>query len=503
MSMRYLIPFISWLFMVLALHAAPTASSPEGKNNQENNESESESVAGQIADVNQTDVNYRYVSPSPGRFPIIAHGARPSMKDANGKEVPYTMTQKDFDNLKDCGFNVFHLSARDDTLFNILGRLKNVEGLSVIYKTDDFKRGDSHTKGYIKGLYARMKKRNMPLSLIGGWFLKDEPKYIEINEYSQYYKTLAEADSTRMPIINLIGSPEPDYMGKDTIKINESGEDKIVTRSYEKFIDIIQDKFKPAVWSYDLYPIELRQDGSINIKYNGFYEDLVFFSYLAKKTKRPFWAYCQSMSLINQKSFTHLLPPTEEYLRFEAINALAFGAQGIVYWTYAPRANTDTETYLSALIDANGNPNKYWQYARTVNQEIRRYESVFLNADLQSYYFYGKSYYGNTTYLKYPSSSDPVQIESYSGIGLLVTYLKNNGKDYVIVVSQDPLNSQNVRVKLNETDYVITPIRTRPNQTGGTLGQSYRMFAPGQYEIYRYEKKKKKTSESADVAASE
>lgn len=460
MSMRYLIPFISWLFMVLALHAAPPTSFPEGNNNQENNESEQ--VADQIGYANKTDDNYRYVSPSPGRFPIIAHGARPSMKDANGKEVPYTMNQKDFDNLINCGFNLFYLSARDDTLFNILGRLKNVEGLSVIYKTDDFKRGDSHTKGYIKGLYARMKNRNMPLSLIGGWFLKDEPKYIEVNEYSQYYKTLAEADSTRMPIINLVGGAIQKNVGTIVVKNNKTNEYDTITRPYEQFLDIIQDKFKPAVWSYDLYPIELRQDGSINIKYNGFYEDLILFSYISKNTKRPFWAYCQSMSLIN--GGTHLPPPTEEYLRFEAINALAFGAQGIVYWTYAPREDTNTETYLSALIDANGNPNKYWQYARTVNQKIRRYESVFLNADLQSYYFYGKSYYGNTTYLKYPSSSDPVQIESYSGIGLLVTYLKNNGKDYVIVVSQDPLNSQNVRVKLNETDYVITPIRTRPSQ---------------------------------------
>lgn len=494
--MRYLIPFISWLFMVFSLHAAPKASFHEGNNDQENNGSES--VAGQIGYANQADVNYKYISPSPGRLPIIAHGARPSMKDANGKEVPYTMNQKDFDNLKDCGFNVFHLSARDDTLFNILGRLKDVEGLSILYYTDDFKRGDAHTKGYIQGLYARMKKRNMPLSLIGGWFLKDEPKYIEINEYSQYYKTLAEGNPTRMPIINLIGSAMQDNVG--TIPGKDG---KPITRPYDQFIDIIQDEFKPAVWSYDLYPIELKKDGSINVKYNGFYEDLIFFSYISKKTKRPFWAYCQSMSLINHKSFIHLPPPTEEYLRFEAINALAFGAQGIVYWTYAPRANTDTETYLSALIDANGNPNKYWQYARTVNQEIRRYESVFLNADLQSYYFYGTSYYGNTTYLKYPSSSDPVQIESFSGRGLLVTYIKNNGKDYVIVVSQDPLNSQNVRVKLNETDYVITPIRTRPNQTGGTLGQPCRVFAPSQYEIYRFEKKPKKISDSSDVVASE
>lgn len=297
--MRYLISFISWLFMVLSLHAAPTASFPEGNDDQEDNESES--VAGQIGYANQADVNYKYISPSPGRFPIIAHGARPSMKDANGKEVPYSMNQKDFDYLKDCGFNLFYLPARDDTLFNILGRLKNVEGLSVIYKTDDFTRGDAHTKAYIRGVYARMKNRNMPLSLIGGWFLKDEPKYIEINEYSQYYKTLAEGDPTRMPIINLIGSAMQDNVG--TIPGKDG---KPITRPYDQFIDIIQDEFKPAVWSYDLYPIELKKDGSVNVKYNGFYEDLIFFSYISKKTKRPFWAYCQSMSLINHKSFIHL-----------------------------------------------------------------------------------------------------------------------------------------------------------------------------------------------------
>ncbi len=133
--MRYLVSFMSCLFMVLSLHAAPTVSSPEGNNDQEDNESES--VAGQMANVNQADVNYNYVSPSPGRLPIIAHGTLPSMNDASGKRVPYTMAQKDFDNLKDCGFNLFYLTARDDTLFSILGRLKNVEGLSVIYKTDD------------------------------------------------------------------------------------------------------------------------------------------------------------------------------------------------------------------------------------------------------------------------------------------------------------------------------------------------------------------------------
>lgn len=492
--MRYLISFILWLIMVLSLHAAPTASLPEGNSNQEDDESES--VAGQIGYVNQADVNYKYISPSPGRFPIIAHGTLPSMNDASGKRVPYTMTQKDFDNLKDCGFNVFHLSARDDTLFNILDRLKHVEGLSILYYTDDFMRGDAHTKAYIRGVYARMKNRNMPQSLIGGWFLKDEPKYIEVNEYSQYYKTLAEADATKMPIINLVGSAEQIVVGSDTCI-----DGKIRTRPYDQFIDIIQDKFKPAVWSYDLYPVELNNDGSVKVDYNLFYGDLIFFSYMAKKTKRPFWAYCQSMSLI--KGGTHLPPPTEEYLRFEAINALAFGAQGIVYWTYAPRADTNEETYLSALVDANGNPNKYWQYARTVNREIRNYESVFLNADFQSFYFYGISGYGNATYLRHPSPSDPVLIDSFSGRGLLVTYLKNNGKDYVIVVSQDALNSQNVMVKLNETDYVITPIRTRPNQTGGTLGQPCRVFAPSQYEIYRFEKKPKKTSESSDDVASE
>ena len=62
---------------------------------------------------------------------------------------------------------------------------------------------------------------------------------------------------------------------------------------------------------------------------------------------------------------------TEEYLRFEAFNALALGAQGIVYWSYAMQDPNDNGYYQSAVVDKNGNPGPSWNAVKQINKEIK------------------------------------------------------------------------------------------------------------------------------------
>ena len=121
------------------------------------------------------------------------------------------------------------------------------------------------------------------------------------------------------------------------------------------------------------------------MKSKQFYEDLEASSRIASLTHRPFWAYCMSMShqlSYDETSGEGVLYPeaTLGSLRFEAFSALAYGAQGIIYWTYCQIYND--AIHYSALINQQGEKSESWYYAKQVNGEIKALTDVFLGCTL-------------------------------------------------------------------------------------------------------------------------
>lgn len=78
---------------------------------------------------------------------------------------------------------------------------------------------------------------------------------------------------------------------------------------------------------------------------------------------------------------------TEGLLRFQAMTALAYGFQGIVFWTYGlPKGPANySELYgnLDAPLDAAGKPTKVWYYCQSVNTEIKEFGAYFLGTKFQ------------------------------------------------------------------------------------------------------------------------
>lgn len=290
--------------------------------------------------------------------------------------------------------------------------------------------------------------------------------------------------------------------------------------TYEKYLDVLQELFRPAVWCYDVYPFtieikEVKNTGAAAIeikpnsktvvtKYSHFFHSLEQFQAQAKKTNRPFWAYCMCTAHgwwernkdNGVMEYDWFQPaPTVSMLRFEAFNALAFGAQGIIYYRFGMAShNFDIpgEQYLDAPLKAtvtcpatsdesqtagpcnvtfeyddndgkDGREVGLWRAVKTVNEEIQALKDVFLDAKLEKYGHFGMIYddpkdtdnkeeerFGHLTTDALPYGP-VIGIDVTNGdndnryaTGVLVTQLVKGDKRFIVVVNHDPFYAKKV-----------------------------------------------------------
>ena len=121
--------------------------------------------------------------------------------------------------------------------------------------------------------------------------------------------------------------------------------------------------------SYDHYGITIGTDAEIAaqarqrnvfpqekmIAKPGFFSSLELLRNLPLATGLPFWAFTCSLR-------HGLYPtPTEGHIRFQLMNALAYGAKGAQYFTYA---------HCGTMVRADGSTTETWEIARRVNADI-------------------------------------------------------------------------------------------------------------------------------------
>lgn len=183
--------------------------------------------------------------------------------------------------------------------------------------------------------------------LLGAYLLKDEPKFDELKEVEEIFDLIYETDENHMTCVNL---------ACDNNRIGNLS-------SYAEYLEYIQNLLYPPVWFYDYYPIRF-SNGKTYLNDNEFYYYLQMYYDVSVRTKRPFWTHCLCMPLLSSckvnlegtdacdpysLSSSGIPIPTEGQLRFEAFNALAYGAQGIAFWFYTQRTRNKDEKYFQLL----------------------------------------------------------------------------------------------------------------------------------------------------------
>ena len=235
---------------------------------------------------------------------------------------------------------------------------------------------------------------------------------------------------------------------------------------------------------------------------------------LSSQLNVPLWMYmlCAQFKIYKDGSTDveeEYPMPTQGILRYQAMNAIAFGFQGLVFWPYCMPENVmqkDSSTGASIpkkeYIDApynDGVKTQIWRNCAAVIPEIKLFGKVLLNAQFQeARHVYGSDYVRD----KYPGTFEftsymgCVAYAAASGRGCMISRLDKANERYVAIVSHDPANSQELTLTMcagcRWTEYVILDLSdgSLAEKVHASLGYEAkisRTLKPGGIILFKYE----------------
>lgn len=293
-----------------------------------------------------------------------------------------------------------------------------------------------------------------------GWFLRDEPKADGFAELRRFRDRIASADTTHLLYLNLfpsIVSPAD-----------------LLTKSYEDYVQRFVDEVALPLVSYDFYPIV--DDGKSIFCRDTFFENLDTVRIVARRNGLPFWAFCLSTA------HGAYPVPTTGFMSFEAFSALAYGAQGIQYFTYWTPLGTEWD-FHAAPIDENLNRTDVYYRIRDINRQIQSQAWVFLGAEVIEIGHTGATLPKGTKALG--SLPAPFRSITAGDSGVTVSHLRNGDNRFVMVVSHDINSPQKVAIDVDGGVRQVMPDGTTVVLANAGGPRPY-MLEPGGYLIFQY-----------------
>ncbi len=378
-----------------------------------------------------------YTNPTNKEFPILGW-----ITFCDEKQI----THENFKTLHDAGFNISLGSAANQDI--TLKTIKAAEGtgVKILINCPETRRIPS-----IRETVTLFRNN----SNIIGYYVWDEPTAKAFDKWSEVCREILKYDSIHIPFVNLLPIAPPAQLGIDNY--------------FDYLADFIK-KSDSNVFSYDNYAI-INQNGK-TVVFESYYQNLEIAANVAKIYNIPFWAFCLSAPHNNYPD------PTIEYLTFEAFTALAYGAQGLSYFTYSIPPETSVK-FRSAPIDKENNKTNLWYLVQQNNYQIQSLSNVFLGAKLIDVWHTGKKIPKGTKRLEAPPY--PFKHISSEEKGVLISLLENNGNRYLVIVNHDILNPQKVSFSASSK---ITRIRYN-NQRRVPSDYSFSL-TPGGYAIFTW-----------------
>ncbi len=258
-----------------------------------------------------------------------------------------------------------------------------------------------------------------------GWYVIDEPSYDKFEEVKRFVDRIQAIDPAHPVYINLL----PIYAPITSF----------VNGSYEQYVTKYVDQFSPSFLSFDHYPIT-----SKGVR-NDFYKNLTIISEIANRNSIPFWAFACCV-----KYSGGVPAPKLAHLKLEVYSALAFGAQGIEYFTYTtPRKEHGGEHFSNAPIDANQKKTKTYDYVKEVNTRLRSIERYIKDAKVNYKGSLGGTIEGIAGYQVKKLPKGIVSVSATKP--LLASSLNNSTGSIFVLVNTDLDKESKVTIKCDST----------------------------------------------------
>ena len=380
-----------------------------------------------------------YTNPTPGEIPILGWSAIRGMEN----QIPERYRE-----MRSCGFNLAFPLV--DSLSEVCAALDASAGTGVKIVGGCVEFNDDPTS-----TIARIGRHPQ----LAGYFFKDEPHCANYPELARHIAEVRKLDDSKLLYLNLFPTYAPEHM---------TG-----TADYDEYVGRYIDELGTGFLSYDHYSITADSLGNTSLS-RDYYRNLELISRHARHAGIPFWAFALSTA---HYSFP---AATREHLRLQMFSNLAYGAQGLQYFTYwqFPGLGDSKDVPITNA----GERGTSWWLVRDLNKEIQSLAPIFLNSSVISIEHTGDSIPEGTTRLT--ALPEPIKaLTSHGGEGLLVSHLRNEGFDYLMIVNRDLHNSQTVDVAVGEeVEFIVAGDPALP-----ASAVSPKMhLAPGDYLIYRW-----------------
>lgn len=255
---------------------------------------------------------------------------------------------------------------------------------------------------------------------LAGYFLRDEPNTEAFPELAAWAKRIRATDDNHFCYLNLL----PTYAPLDMLK----------AESYRDYVHRFDQEVPLQLLSFDHYPIvgdHYRPD---------WYENLEIFSDEARKAGKPFWAFALATA------HDPYPIPDLSHLRLQMYSNLAYGAQGLQYFTYWTPGKNPNWNFHHGPIGLDGKRTDVYDKIKTLNTELQALSGVFLGAEVLSVRHTGDSIPQGTVAL----TELPAQVKSMEteGEGAVVSLLQNKDKQFLVIVNRDFKNRMQLHIEL-------------------------------------------------------
>jgi hypothetical protein len=303
-------------------------------------------------------------------------------------------------------------------------------------------------------------KRFMNHSALAGYFLRDEPILKDFAELGEWAKKIRSIDNGHFCFVNLIAAIHP------------TKTEALGTSSYAEYIKTFVAEVPVSQVSYDFYPV--LTEGL----HERWYEGLGIVSAESQKLGMPFWAFALA------SSYNELHPePTIPALRLQMFSNLAYGAQGLEYWSYWM-----SQGLRSAPVGLNGKRTIMYDRIKLVNSEIQALAGVFTGAKVISVNHTGTVIPRGTTRLT--SLPDAVKVFETEGSGTLVSTLENGDSTFFVIVNRDLEKSLPFIIYGDDT---LKKILKDGTIVKAGIYDSKNELEPGDMAVYMFPTKKKES----------
>ena len=254
---------------------------------------------------------------------------------------------------------------------------------------------------------------------IAGYALRDEPSAGDFEGLAKWVRRIQSVDADHTCYINLY----PNYCPASALG----------TADYREHVAQFVKEVPVQVLSFDHYPVvgkSLRPE---------WYENLEIVSAAARAADKPFLAFALATA------HGAYPVPTTAQLRVQVYSNLAYGAQGIQYFTYwTPRS--DTWDFHEGPITPDGKRSAVYERVREVNRELQALRGVFVGSTVESIGHTGATIpAGTRSYV--PAA--PVKSLQTEGSGAVVSLLANGRRRFLVVVNRDFEREMPLRVRFD------------------------------------------------------